>query len=128
MLQAVSDRIEYCYQRALDAEGNAAETADPRLKADFEALVQRWRQLAECYAHSECVKQYVLELDTKIAKRGEWRPVACAPFDRDLELSIIEGPTPHALAFPCCRILRGWVDAETRERIEVDPTHWREWI
>ncbi len=35
----------------------------------------------------------------------EWKPVSTAPFDRDLELAVIDRDRPHALAFPCRRIL-----------------------
>lgn len=59
--------------------------------------------------------------------RKEYRPASTAPFDRDLELAVIDEFGVHALVFPCRRILGGWVRAETRERIEVYPTHWREW-
>jgi hypothetical protein len=31
------------------------------------------------------------------------------------------------LVFACRRILDGWIKAETRERLDVHPTHWREW-
>ncbi len=57
----------------------------------------------------------------------EWQPVSSAPFDRDLELAVIDYGGPHALVFPCRRILSGWTKAATGERIEVHPTHWREW-
>ena len=57
----------------------------------------------------------------------EWQPIATAPFDRDLELAVINYDGVHALVFPCRRILGSWIDAETRERIDVRPTHWREW-
>jgi hypothetical protein len=57
----------------------------------------------------------------------QWRPIVDAPFDRDLELAVIDGEGPHALIFACRRTLGGWVDAQTNNRIEVRPTHWREW-
>ena len=57
----------------------------------------------------------------------DWQPVSNAPFNRDLELSVIDYDGTHALVFPCRRILDGWIKAETRERIDVQPTHWREW-
>ena len=57
----------------------------------------------------------------------EWQRIAIAPFDRDLELAVIEYDGVHALAFPCRRILGSWIKAETKERIHVQPTHWREW-
>jgi hypothetical protein len=56
-----------------------------------------------------------------------WEPVATAPFDRDIELAVISYQGVHALAFACRRILGGWTKAETKERIDLWPTHWREW-
>jgi hypothetical protein len=56
-----------------------------------------------------------------------WQPISTAPFDGDLELAVVESDGPHALAFPCRRILCGWIDANTKRRIDVRPTHWREW-
>jgi hypothetical protein len=39
-----------------------------------------------------------------------WKPASNAPFDRDLELAVINGKGTHALAFPCRRILHRWVN------------------
>jgi hypothetical protein len=60
-------------------------------------------------------------------KAQVWQPIATAPFDRDLELAVIDGEGPHPLVFPCRRILHGWMKAQTLERLEVRPTHWRPW-
>lgn len=57
----------------------------------------------------------------------DWQPISIAPFDRDLELAVINYDGVHALAFPCRRILSSWINAETKKRIDVRPTHWREW-
>jgi hypothetical protein len=57
----------------------------------------------------------------------EWQPITSAPFDRDLELAVIDRDGPHALAFPCQRLLCGWVNAETKRMLDVRPTHWRDW-
>lgn len=56
-----------------------------------------------------------------------WEPISTAPFDRDLELAVVEKGEAHALVFPCRRLLHGWVNAETGQQIEVHPTHWQEW-
>ena len=56
-----------------------------------------------------------------------WQPISTAPFDRDLQLAVIDQDGPHALVFACRRILDGWMKAETRERLDVHPTHWRQW-
>jgi hypothetical protein len=45
----------------------------------------------------------------------DWQPISTAPFDRDLELAVLGLDGPHALVFPCRRILEGWVSAETKE-------------
>jgi hypothetical protein len=50
-----------------------------------------------------------------------------APFDRGVELAVIENDEPHVLAFPCGSVHGAWVDAKTKKLIAVFPTHWREW-
>jgi hypothetical protein len=56
-----------------------------------------------------------------------WDQISTAPFDRDLEVAVIDSDGTHALAFPCRRTPHGWIKAETKETIEVHPTHWRDW-
>jgi hypothetical protein len=43
----------------------------------------------------------------------DWQPIATAPLDRDLRLSVIERGEVYELAFPCRREEDGWVDART---------------
>jgi hypothetical protein len=51
----------------------------------------------------------------------EWEPIVTAPFDRDLELAVFDKTgTVQALIFPCRRILGGWIDSATNERIKVN--------
>jgi hypothetical protein len=57
----------------------------------------------------------------------DWRPISSAPFDQDLELSVIEKNEVHALLFPCRRTARGWADAAVKSAVAVRPTHWRPW-
>jgi hypothetical protein len=57
----------------------------------------------------------------------DWQLVASAPFDRDLELAVIDVTGIYTLVFPCRRVLRGWINATTNEPVIVRPTHWREW-
>jgi hypothetical protein len=56
-----------------------------------------------------------------------WQPISTAPFSRDLELAVLDEDGPHALVFACRRIVGGWMSTETKERLDVRPTHWREW-
>ena len=56
-----------------------------------------------------------------------WHPISTAPFDRDLELGIVDSDGVRAISFPCRRVLGGWIKAETKTRIDLCPTHWRGW-
>jgi hypothetical protein len=56
-----------------------------------------------------------------------WENISGAPFDQDLELAVIDYDGPHALVFPCRRVLGGWTDAKTGWQIDVHPTHWQPW-
>jgi hypothetical protein len=58
----------------------------------------------------------------------EWQPIKIAPFDRELELAVMEAGEVHALVFPCRRVVGGWSNSGTNERLQVHPTHWRPWI
>ena len=58
----------------------------------------------------------------------QWKPISTAPFDRDLELVVIDTDRVHALSFRCRRTAEGWVSAETGKTLyHMRPTHWREW-
>jgi len=56
-----------------------------------------------------------------------WHPIETAPFDRDLEISVIENADAHVLVFRCRRVSNGWINATTGKPINVRPTHWRAW-
>jgi hypothetical protein len=56
-----------------------------------------------------------------------WEDISTAPFGQNLELAVIDHDGPHALVFPCLRVLGGWTHAETGRKIDVRPTHWRPW-
>ncbi len=58
----------------------------------------------------------------------EWKPITTAPFDRDLELAVIDVDGTHALSFPCRHILGGWINAGSGKQLySILPTHWRVW-
>ena len=52
--------------------------------------------------------------------------ISKAPFDRDLELAIIDATGGACGCFSLWAV-GGGIRAETKERIEIRPTHWRPW-
>ena len=56
-----------------------------------------------------------------------WETILTAPYDRDLEVVVIEGDHVHPLVFACRRATNGWLKVATSERVAVNPTHWRLW-
>jgi hypothetical protein len=55
------------------------------------------------------------------------RSIDEVPTDCDLHLAVVDEYELHALVFPCCRLGNSWIDAKTRQPIEIRPTHWQEW-
>lgn len=56
-----------------------------------------------------------------------WNPIADTPYGRRLALAVIDKDGVHALVFACERVSWGWKNAETGERVNISPTHWRDW-
>jgi hypothetical protein len=56
-----------------------------------------------------------------------WQNISTAPFNRDLELAVIEGDRVYPLVFACRRSVSGWLKVPSMERVIVSPTHWRLW-
>ena len=55
---------------------------------------------------------------------ADWREIATAPFDRAVELAVIDGKIG---VLPIFGLRHGddWLDAETLRPIKVRATHWR---
>ncbi len=56
-----------------------------------------------------------------------WMDISTAPRGRDIRLAVIDNDGLHALVFACRRVAEGWVDALRGTRLDINPTHWREW-
>jgi hypothetical protein len=54
----------------------------------------------------------------------EWRDIATAPFDREIELAVI-GDGVGLVDGSCLRHHDGWLDAQTLRPVTVRATHWR---
>jgi hypothetical protein len=125
MLQQLSSQISDCLARAAEARRGAEETTDPARQAVFLAQELSWHRLAESYQFAGSLGRFLYgDLQTA----DGWRPASSAPFSHQLELAVLDGDATHALVFPCCRAADGWIEARTGRRIDVVPTHWREWI
>ena len=56
-----------------------------------------------------------------------WLPVSIAPSDAELEVGVMDKGDVHALVFPVRKNGTDWVDASTKKRVDIQPTHWRRW-
>ncbi len=56
-----------------------------------------------------------------------WHPIATAPLNTQVELSIYDEGEYHALTFPCLRDGEGWRDVRVSRPLQLEPTHWRIW-
>lgn len=57
-----------------------------------------------------------------------WKPISSAPFGRELELAVLDEDGEHALVFPCSKGREGWKNVTTGARVDIHPTHWRDWL
>jgi hypothetical protein len=57
----------------------------------------------------------------------KWLLVSIAPPDVDLVVGVMDKHGVHALIFPVRKSGTDWVDASTKMRIDIQPTHWRKW-
>jgi hypothetical protein len=140
LLENLSEEVRQCYEQAEECAGQARATQHEKLRADYLRLAQGWLKLARSYElwqrltlftneaarRKKDLRQNIRPLAAK-NKNMVWQPISIAPFDRDLELAVRDQGDLHVLDFPCRRILGGWVKAATKERICVNPTHWRHW-
>jgi hypothetical protein len=55
-----------------------------------------------------------------------WKSIDSAPDDREVEVQVADSFGPYTLTFPCRLTQEGWVNANSKGRLEVEPTHWRE--
>ena len=140
MLHNLSEEVRLCYEHAEQCAGRARATQDEELRVDYLRLAQGWLKLARSYELWQRLKLFTNEaarrkndltqnirpLAAENAKMV-WQPISIAPFDCDLELAVRDGGEVHILVFACRRIIGGWVMTATKERICVNPTHWRHW-
>jgi len=60
----------------------------------------------------------------RLLDTSRWQDIETAPFDRELEVAVIDGDIRTAGVF-CLRHGDAWFDAETLRPIKVTATHWR---
>jgi len=65
--------------------------------------------------------------DNAMNEERVWQKIATAPYDRDLELAVIEDDRVYPLIFACRRVAGGWLKVPSMDRVVVNPTHWRAW-
>ena len=122
MLSKASEQIAFCHQRASECREKAAKASSQATSEEYRDLESLWLLLARSHELTERTTDFIREVDRPRDPSPVWKGwqrIADAPFDRDLEVAVIDSGGPHLLVFPCRRILGGWMDAQTNERVEV---------
>jgi hypothetical protein len=71
MLQGLDDLVQEFLGRADAAQDKANRTDDLRLKADYEDIARRWRQLADSHQYIATVQRFLAEADRLKRSRSE---------------------------------------------------------
>jgi hypothetical protein len=137
LLHNLSEEVRQCYEHAEQCAGRARATQDEELRVDYLRLAQGWLKLAQSYGLRQRLTLFINEAARRKNDLNEnirplaadivWQPISTAPFDHELELAVRQRGDLRVLGFPCRRILGGWINAATKGRICVNPTHWRHW-
>jgi len=144
MLKNLGHEERLCHERAQECAEAAKAALTDDIRTQYQRLERSWLTLARSYQFAQQLSAFadhgenrraefeLRDLETEKPKAPgypdrEWEPVSSASFDCDLELAVIDANGAHALVFPCRRILGGWIKAQTKQRIEIYPTHWRKW-
>jgi hypothetical protein len=70
-----------------------------------------------------CTMRWFITPLSRLVTASEWRDIASAPFDREIELAAMDGNV--GVLVRCVRHGDGWLDAETLRPIKITATHWR---
>jgi hypothetical protein len=62
MLQNLSTQVKECYRRAAESRANAERASDPKFKAAFLDMEERWLALARSYELSESLSMFTNDL------------------------------------------------------------------
>jgi hypothetical protein len=64
-----------------------------------------------------------------VAASAEWLPVSMTPPEgEELEICVMDyDEIVVPLPYPCHRSGTEFVDASNKDRIDIQPTHWRKW-
>lgn len=144
MLQKLGQEERLCYERGQECAAAAKAAPTDDIRSHYQRLERSWLTLARSYQFAQRLTAFVdhgkfrpAKFELRVLEKEkpkppnhqdrDWQAACCAPFDCDLELAVIDANGAHALVFPCRRILSGWSKAQTKQRIEVYPTHWRKW-
>jgi hypothetical protein len=75
-------------------------------------------------ARGACILSFMSQVHSLSVK---WLPVSIAPADGELEVCVMDKSGIHTLLFPVRKSGTDWVDASTKKRVDIGPTHWRLW-
>jgi hypothetical protein len=58
---------------------------------------------------------------------NDWNLIKSAPYDREIELTVMVRGKIVPLGFACRRVVGGWIKTENRKWLEINPVRRRDW-
>jgi hypothetical protein len=117
------DDPTYCRERAAEMRNLARHYTNNSQSRDFAMTVAfHYERLAkrpdETHDSTAIDLHQAAPSGAGHTRNMDWQPIVSAPYERDIELAVIDHDTEvHALAFPCHRTFGGWGQ---RGNAEVD--------
>jgi hypothetical protein len=71
LLQRASEQVTDCYLQAADADDQANQASDPKLKADYSRLAETWRTLARSYEFQGSLGHFVSFNHERVRAMGQ---------------------------------------------------------
>ncbi|HLN09927.1 MAG TPA: hypothetical protein VK281_13365 [Xanthobacteraceae bacterium] len=128
VLQAISSKAAVAPQQAVptSAEGVAPSAASVPDKA-IAPTVPVVPEAAKATVVPITVRASKAAATPVVAADNDWRPIASAPFDRNVQVGVTSRNGILAIFFPCRRMNAGWINAIVKAPLLHEPACWREW-
>jgi CheY-like chemotaxis protein len=127
MLGKLREPVTGCLHQAALAKRKADLAPDQEQRTSLLILEKGWNLLAQSIGFKERHEYFLIE-KPRCGTAEEWQPISSAPHGlMSAELAVVDDDLSIVLGTRCRRDDNGWIAVATKQRIDIEPTHWRPW-